>query len=89
MKANLLGLECVDYTKKDGNRCSGVKLYISKEFSSNSSGKGIMTDSIWVSSSAGTLYKKVQSFDVPSQIDVQYELNGRFAQLVDINLIRS
>lgn len=86
---NLLGLEGVDYIKSDGTRVIGIKAHVTHDFpKSKTNVKGLATENIWISSNS-ELFDKLKSFTCPSIIDVQYEIDGRFTRLSDINIIKT
>ena len=84
MIVKLLGVEGVDYTKKDGTSVIGLKFYVSRNFSINKKNvKGVMTEDIYISSRS-PLFEKVVNYDVGKEYRVDYEVNGKFSQLIDI-----
>lgn len=89
MRMNLIGLEGVDYTKSDGQRVVGIKAHVTHGFAkSKQNVKGLATESIWISSNS-ELFEKAKSFPCPAEINVEYEIDGRFSRLSDINIIKS
>lgn len=90
MKATLIGLEYVSYTrKKDNIPVSGISMHVCKDPPSNKlqtfKGKEVIT--IWISESAAELFNKVRSLPVDTEIDVIYESDGRNSFVSDVILI--
>lgn len=89
MTMNLIGLEGVDYTKPDGNRVTGIKAYVTHSFASSKKNvTGQSCESLWISSGSD-LFEKLRSFNPPCKICVDYEIDGRFSRISDINMLKN
>lgn len=89
MIMNLIGLEGVDYTKSDGNRVTGIKAFVTHPFSSSKKNvTGQSCESLWISSGS-ELFVKLRSFNPPCKIVVDYEIDGRFSRISDINISKT
>ena len=89
MKVTLVGMERINYKKKDGTEVDGIQLHITKEPLPTKQAVtiGKLTEGIYISSRAQALFAKVRDFKPPCDIDLQYEIDGRYPVLVDITKI--
>lgn len=86
MKATIIGKESVSYKKKTGEQVEGIKLYLAKNppISSAMSVQGKITFDEWISKSSEEAFKFCMTVPVSSEVDLDYEVNGKFANLVAI-----
>lgn len=90
MKATLVGLEYVKYTrKKDNTLVSGISMHVHKDPPPNKTQtfKGREVITVWISESSAELFNKVRSLPVDTEIDVIYEYDGRNSYVSDVILI--
>ena len=75
MKCKVLGIERVNYTKKDGKLVNGASVYVSEERKSDPNVKGVVTSSIWIPLQGDA---EVSSYvAVGADVEVQYNRWGR------------
>ena len=89
MKVTLVGMERINYKKKDGTPVDGIQLHITKDPvpTKQASCIGKLTEGIYISARAEALFAKVRDFKPPCDIDLQYEIDGRYPVLVDIRKV--
>lgn len=89
MKAKVVGLEYVDYTrKKDGIRKSGISVHIQKDPSPDKAVnfKGKETATIWVPEPSTDLFNKARVLPLDNTADFIYDYDGKYSYLSDIKV---
>ena len=75
MKCKVLGIERVNYTKKDGKEVNGASVYVSEGRKDDPRVKGVVTSSIWIPLQGED---DVASYvSVGAEVEVQYNRWGR------------
>lgn len=86
MKATVIGKESISYKKKTGEQVEGIKLYLAKKppVSSAMSVQGMITFDEWISKASDEAFKFCMTVPVNSEVELDYEVNGKYANLVAI-----
>ena len=75
MKCKVLGIERVNYTKKDGKLVNGASVYIGEERKNDPNVRGMVTYSLWISLQENQ--EVSTGIVVGEHVDVQYNRWGR------------
>lgn len=80
----LVGIEKVDYVKKDGTPASGVKLYYTESVPSNKKLEGECCDSLYIPSTRFVDLPVLNDLEIGTEIDISY---NRFSGVKDIKIL--
>lgn len=89
MKAKVVGLEYVNYTKKkDGSKVSGISVHIQKDPSPDklNNFKGKETSTVWISEASTDLFNKARILPLDCTVDFIYDFDGRYSYLSDLKV---
>lgn len=80
----LLGIEKIEYEKKDGGTASGVKLYYAEEVPTNKRLEGCYCNSVYIPKSRFDDLPGLEELELGCEFDILY---NRFGGVKDIKLI--
>lgn len=89
MKTKIIGIGNADYlSKKTGKQVVGKSLHVvRKPIGFEAEGFcGLFVDTVWIPK-VSDLYNTINDTYIDKQVELVYESNGKFQNLVDINIL--
>lgn len=82
MKAKLVGLEPVQYVKRDtGETVQGIKLHT---IGTNANVRGTFVKEIWINARSENLYNFARKLELDTSLDIDY---NNYGNVIDISVL--